>query len=85
MTYFRNRLINELAPKTVNLLIILIIPPKGVKTGKESEGSKLFDVEKTDESGSVCDKNYEEDVHSELLLKSLDWVIPIERMKQEQK
>ena len=36
MTDFRNKLINELAPKTVNQLINLIIPPKRVKTGKGS-------------------------------------------------
>ena len=68
---FRNKLMNEPPPKTVNLLINSTIPPKGTKRGKSSADM--------DQSGSVCDVNNEE-VDAELLLKLLDGDIPIERV-----
>ena len=79
---FRSRLMYEPPPKTVKFLINSIIPPKGIKRGKGSESSELFDVEEMDQSESFCDE--EEDVDAELLLMLQDGDIPIARVEQEQ-
>ena len=79
---FRNKLMNEPPPKTVNLLINCIIFSKGIKRSKSSEGNEPFHGEETDQVESVCDKNdKEEDTDAELLLKSVDGDIPIERAR----
>lgn len=66
---FRNKSMNKPLPKTVNLLINSIIPPKRIKKGKRSDGSELCDAEEMDQGENVCDENdEEEDVDPELLL-----------------
>ena len=75
MRDFKNKLMNEPLPKTVNLPINWIITPKGIKWGKS---------ERMDQNDSVCDKYDKEAVDAELLLKSLDGDIPIEIVEQEQ-
>ena len=81
MRDFRNKLMNEPPPKTVNLLINFIFS-KGIRRGKSSEGNEPFHGEETDQVESVCDKNdKEEDADAESPLKSLDGDIPIERAR----
>lgn len=75
MRDFKNKLMNEPLPKTVNLPINWIITLKGIKWGKS---------ERMDQNDSVCDKYDKEDVDAGLLLKSLDGDIPIELVEQEQ-
>ena len=62
MRDFRNKLMNEPPPKTVNLLINLIILRKGIKRDKSGERSELFDGKEMDQSEDVSDKNEEEDL-----------------------
>ena len=66
---FRNKSMNKPLPKTVNLLINSIIPPKRIKKGKRCDGSVLGDAEEMDQGENVCDENDEEEgVDAELLL-----------------
>lgn len=62
MRNFRNKLMNEPPPKTVNLLINLIILRKGIKRDKSGERNELFDGKEMDQSEDVSDKNDEEDL-----------------------
>ena len=62
MRDFRNKLMNEPPPKTVNLLINLIILRKGIKRDKSGERNELFDGKEMDQSEDVSDKNEEEDL-----------------------
>ena len=62
MRDFRNKLMNEPPPKTVNLLINLIILRKGIKRDKSGERNELFDGKEMDQSEDVSDKNDEEDL-----------------------
>ena len=62
MRDFRNKLMNEPPPKTVNLLINLIILRKGIKRDKSGECNELFDGKEMDQSEDVSDKNEEEDL-----------------------
>lgn len=48
---FRIKLINELPPKTVNILINSNISPKGIKRDKNSECTELFNGEKMEQKG----------------------------------
>ena len=62
MRDFRNKLMNEPPPKTVNLLINLIILRKGIKRDKSGERNELFDGKEMDQSEDVSGKNEEEDL-----------------------
>ena len=62
MRDFRNKLMNEPPPKTVNLLINLIILRKGIKRDKSGERNELFDGKEMNQSEDVSDKNDEEDL-----------------------
>ena len=43
MRQFRNEMTTKPPPKTVKEVILSLIPPKGIKQGKNVEGSELFD------------------------------------------
>ena len=45
MRQFRNEMTAKPPPKTIKEVIRSLIPPKGIKRGKNTEGSELLDVD----------------------------------------
>ena len=63
-------------PKTVKEVIRSHIPPKGVKRGKNIEGSELFDEEEIEEEEEDEDED-EEEIDADQLLQALTVDIPV--------
>ena len=79
---FKNKLMIEPPPKTINILVNSIIPLKDIKRGKSSEGGELSNGEELNECKEENDE--ECDDGTELLQQSLGGDLPIERVRQEQ-
>ena len=60
MRQFRNEMTTKPPPKTVKEVILSLIPPKGIKQGKNVEGSELFDGEEIEEEGEDEDEGRKE-------------------------
>ena len=65
MRQFRNEMTVKPPPKTVKEVIHSLIPPKGIKRGKNIECSELFDAEEIEEE--------DEDEHDEKKSRPIDF------------
>ena len=82
MRQFRNKM-TATPPKTVKEVICSLIPWKGIKRGKNIEGSELFDgkeikEEEEDEHGD------EEEINANQLLQALTGNIPVQLATQKE-
>ena len=64
-------------PKTVTEVIRSLIPPKGIKRGKNIEGSELFDGEEIKEQEEENEDEDEEEIDADQLLQALTGDIPV--------
>ena len=78
MRQFRNEMTAKPPPKTVKEVIRSLIPPKGIKRGKNIEGSELFDGEEIGEEEENEDEG-EEEIDADQLLQALNGDIPVEK------
>ena len=76
MRQFRNEMTTKPPPKTVKEVILSLIPPKGIKQGKNVEGSELFDGEEIKEEGEDEDEG-EEGIDTDQLLQAPTGDIPV--------
>ena len=82
MTSLRTEMITKPPPKTVKELINSMIPPKGIKRGKNIAGDELLNGKEM--VNNKCEEeNDENDVDAEHLLAALNENIPIETSPQE--
>ena len=82
MTNFRNEIIAKPPPKSVKELITSMIPPEGIKKGKNIAGTELLDGEEMRNDASEEDNGNE--VDPEKLLAALSGNIPIETTPKKQ-
>ena len=80
MTSFRTEMKAKPSPKTVKELINSMIPPKGIKRGKNITGAELLDEE---EMGNDASEEEDDEVDAEQLLAALSGNIPIKTTSQE--
>ena len=80
MTSFRIEMKAKPSPKTVKELINSMIPPKGIKRGKNITGAELLDEE---EMGNDASEEEDDEVDAEQLLAALSGNIPIKTTSQE--
>ena len=79
---FRAEMAMKPPPKTINEVIRLQIPPKGIKRGKNIEGTELFDGEELEEFHEDEDEEADE-FPADQLLEALSGSIPVEIVNQE--
>ena len=82
MTSLRTEMITKPPPKTVKELINSMIPPKGIKRGKNIAGDELLNGKEM-VNNNCEEENDENDVDAEHLLAALNENIPIETSPQE--
>ena len=79
MRQFRNEMTAKPPPNTVKEVIRSLIPPKGIKRGKNIEGSELFDGEEIAEEEEEEDEDEdEEEIDADQLFQALSGDIPVE-------
>ena len=71
MREFRSEMTAKPPPKTIKEVISAIIPPKGIKRGKNTEGAELFDGEEIGEDEEEIDAD-------QLLVLALSGEISVE-------
>ena len=77
MRQFRNEMTAKPPPKTIKEVIRSLIPPKGIKRGKNTEGSELLDGDEiTEEEEEEVEE--EEEIDAKQLLQALTGDISIE-------
>ena len=76
MRQFRNEMTTKLPAKTVKEVIRSLIPPKGIKQGKNIEGSELFDGEEIEEEEEDEDEG-EKRIDTDQLLQVPTGDIPV--------
>ena len=70
MRQFRNEMTAKPPPKTAKEVIRSFIPPKGIKRGKNIEGSELFDGEEIEEEEEEEEDEEEEEIDAGQLIQS---------------
>ena len=69
-------------PKTVKEVIHSLISPKGIKRGKNIEGSELFDGEEIEKEKAEHEDKDEEEIDVDQLLQTLTGDIPVELVRE---
>ena len=77
MRQFRNEMTAKPPPKTIKEVIRSLIPPKGIKRGKNTEGSELLDGDEIAEEKEE-EVEEEEEIDAKQLLQALTGDISIE-------
>jgi len=77
MREFRNKMTAKPPPKTLKEVIGALIPPKGIKRGKNTEGAELFDGEEIAEEEEE-EAEEEEEIDADQLFEALTGEISIE-------
>ena len=77
MREFRNKMTAKPPPKTLKGVIGALVPPKGIKRGKNTEGAELFDGEEIAEEGEE-EAEEEEEIDADQLFEALTGEISIE-------
>ena len=75
MRPFRNEMTAKPPPKTIKEVICSLIQPKGIKSGKTTKGSELFDGEEIAEEEEEVEE--EEEIDSKQLLQALTGKISV--------
>ena len=79
MRQFRNEMTAKPPPKTIKEVIRSLIPPKGIKRGKNTEGSELLDGDEiAEEEEEEEEVEEEEEIDAKQLLQALTGDISIE-------
>ena len=78
MRQFKNEMTENPLPKTVKEVIHSLISPKGIKRGKNIEGSELFDEEEIGKEKAEHEDKDEEEIHADQLFQALIGDIPVE-------
>ena len=83
MIQFRNEMTAKPPPKTIKEVIRSLIPPKGIKRGKNTEGSELLNgdeiaEEEEEEKEEEEEVEEEEEIDAKQLLQALTGDISIE-------
>ena len=78
MRQFKNEMTENPLPKTVKEVIHSLISPKGIKRGKNIEGSELFDGEEIEKEKAKHEDKDEEEIDADQLLQALTGDIPVE-------
>lgn len=86
MKNYRSKMMSTPPPKTIKAVINALIPPKGIKRGRNIEGIELFDGEEIEEEDEVeedAEGEVGEEVAIDDLLAALDGDIAIETVVEE--
>ena len=78
MRQFRNEMTAKPPPKTIKEVIRSLIPPKGIKRGKNTKGSELLDGDEIAEEEEEEELEEEEEIGAKQLLQALTGDISIE-------
>ena len=82
MRQFKNEMTENSLPKTVKEVIHSLISPKGIKRGKNIEGSELFDGEEIEKEKAEHEDKDEEEIDVDQLLQTLTGNIPVELVRE---
>ena len=82
MRQFKNEMTENSLPKTVKEVIHSLISPKGIKRGKNIEGSELFDGEEIEKEKAEHEDKDEEEIDADQLLQTLTGDIPVELVRE---
>ena len=82
MRQFRNEMTAKPPPKTIKEVIRSLIPPKGTKRGKNTEGSELLDGDEITEEEEEAEE--EEEIDTKQLLQALTGDISIELVTEKE-
>ena len=82
MRQFKNEMTENSLPKTVKEVIHSLISPKGIKRGKNIEGSELFDGEEIEKEKAEHEDKDEEEIDVDQLLQTLTGDIPVELVRE---
>ena len=84
MRQFRNEMTAKPPPKTVKEVIRSLIPPKGIKRGRNIEGSELFDEEEIEEEEEEDEDEEEEEIDANQVVQALTGGTPVELVTEKE-